>query len=475
MKSTETYPLRCGLVNVLRHERRLKGKEMVTPEPKQVERAIKLTYVQTMLSAVFGASTGGMFLIGFAIDLGADNVLLGLMSTIPAFFVVFQLLAAWLVENKISRKKLTVVFALVTPLCWFFIAAIPLFGDALSKWMRFAVLISTIAIVTLAAQFAGNARASWLGELIPEERRGRFFGYCAMFAGVVGAGFAVIEGRFLDIIRSRGLLAYTALFFFGILFGLASAVLNIPQPDCPLPGSLRKTDFRSLVANALRNRHFMSLAVVHAVLALGSIAGPFSAAYCLRDVGLTFFQLGLLNSVGTAALLLSSPLWGKVVDKFGCRPVLIVGLLTIAPCAGIWFAIPPQAVAHALWLLPWTNFVAGVGNAAVSISIATLMYKTSKPEGRSVQFALYSIFVSLVAAPMPVLGGWMVTALQNAGWNIDLRVTFYCSSIFVFAAALVATMLREAQSVSPQTLAFVHLPGSIMTLFRGSTTRRNAS
>ena len=39
---------------------------MAAPSPQQVERAIRMSYAQVLLIAVFGASTGGMFLIGFA-------------------------------------------------------------------------------------------------------------------------------------------------------------------------------------------------------------------------------------------------------------------------------------------------------------------------------------------------------------------------------------------------------------------------
>ena len=39
------------------------------PGTESVEKAIRLTYAQMMLNAVFAASTGGMFLIGFAMAL----------------------------------------------------------------------------------------------------------------------------------------------------------------------------------------------------------------------------------------------------------------------------------------------------------------------------------------------------------------------------------------------------------------------
>jgi hypothetical protein len=109
------------------------------PVAAQVERAIRFSYAQMMFNAVFAASTGGMFLIGFAIQLGADNVLLGLMITLPQFFVVFQFLAAWLIERGISRRRLTIAFAFVTPLCWLLIATLPLLGANWGRGARFGM------------------------------------------------------------------------------------------------------------------------------------------------------------------------------------------------------------------------------------------------------------------------------------------------------------------------------------------------
>jgi MFS family permease len=436
------------------------------PSPAQVDRAIRLSYAQMMLGAVFAASTGGMFLIGFAMKLGADNVLLGLISTIPALFVVFQFLAAWLVERGISRKRLTVGFSLMVPASWVLIAAIPFFETSLSTVARFAILIGVISLVTVANQFAGNARGSWIGELVPHERRGRFFGYCAMFGGIVGAVFAVGEGRFLDFVQSRGLLAFTALFFFGALFGLAGAYLHVPQPDCPLPGGGVRKPFLGHLRQAFRNKALVSLALVHAVIAMSGIAGPFNPAYCLRDVGLSYFALGLINAVATVAALAAAPFWGKLVDRFGCRPCLILACLVLAPMGLVWIFIPPGEPTRAYWLLPWTNAVAGAFGAGIGVAISTLLYKNTPPEGRSVQFAAYGTFVTLVAAPMPVLGGWLVDHLQGAHYPVDLRITFYVWIGLIFTAGLLAIRLKEPGSTPTRHLVFRHFPNLVTSWLR---------
>jgi len=306
-----------------------------------------------------------------------------------------------------------------------------------------------------------------VGELIPAERRGRFFGYCMLFGGIIAAAFAIIEGRSLDFIRSKGLLAFTGLFFFGAVFGLAAAALNVPQPDCPLPGGGQKPSFWRLVRGTFANRYLMVLAVVHASIAMSSIAGPFNAAYCLRDLKMSFFGLGLLNSVGTFAALLTSPWWGRIVDRFGARPVLILSLLLLAPCGLIWIFIPPGSARWGYMLLPWSNLVAGTGGSALGVALTTLMYKLSPPQGRSVQFAVYSVFVTLIGAPMPLVGGWLVTKLQAGGYPIDLRLTFYLWAAFIFVAAVLARFVREPQSVSTRVLVFSHLPGQVAELWGG--------
>jgi len=267
----------------------------IDPHPAQVDRAVRLTYAQAMLGAVFAASTGGMFLIGFAIKLGAGNVWLGLLACVPQLMVVAQFPASALIERGVSRKYISVFFSYLVPICWVLVALIPVFAHELNTAGRMTLLIAIMAIASLAAQINSNARLSWVGELIPTARQGRFFGMTSMFAGIVASVFAIIEGRFLDIIKNHGLFAFVLLFFFGSAFALISASLNHPQPDCPLPEKDEPISYREMLKEAVRNKPLLRLATAHAVIALGGIAGPFTIAYCLRDVGVSFLGLGLLN------------------------------------------------------------------------------------------------------------------------------------------------------------------------------------
>lgn len=414
-----------------------------TLDPEQARRAMRLTYVQVMFAAVYAASTGGMFLIGYALQLGADNVQIGLMSTIPMFCVVVQIAAAMMVERGVSRRRLTFVASLGNVLGWALVIVIPYMGASASATTRIGLLIAILTLVTAFAHVAGNARGSWIGDLVPSEARGRFFGWINTFAGLIGAVFAIVEGASLDRLRQHGLGAFSLLFGFGMIFGLVSAWLFLPQADVPIRKPDQPTSLRRHAADALRNRALMAVLLFAVLWSMQSIAGPFYVTYMLRDMNLSFFQVGCVNAVATVSLLAGSPFWGRVVDRYGCRPTLVAGVVMSTPVPLVWCWLGPEHAKRALWLVPTVNVYAGFAVGAVSVALSTMIYKVTPTVGRSVQLAVYSIIVVVLVAPLPTLGGYLPGLLEQVGVGGDLRFTFYLSSLAMAASAVAAARIPE--------------------------------
>ncbi|MGB9588223.1 MAG: MFS transporter, partial [Armatimonadota bacterium] len=285
-----------------------------------VERAVRLSYLQTILSAVYIASTGGMFLIGYALKLGADNVQIGLMSSIPMLFVVLQLVSAAVVERGVSRRKLTVVASLLSVLGWLFIIVLPYACRQLSLIARIYILIAIISISAGFAHIANNARASWIGDLIPAKRRGDFFGKVFMCAGLIGTILAIVEGLILDHVKRQGISGFTWLFLFGMAFGLVSTLLFIPQPDVPIARNGSDVRFRTMIRETFANKVLMGVMVYATVWSLQTIAAPFYTTYMLRDLKMPFVGIGVINAIPTITMLLSSPFW-DTISKVGPDPV----------------------------------------------------------------------------------------------------------------------------------------------------------
>ncbi len=429
----------------------------------QVQRAISLSYAQAMFGSIYGASTGGMFLIGYALMLGASNVQIGLMSSIPMCCIGVQLLAAAMVERGVSRRGMTVYASFGNVLGWLLIILIPYVLAKASSDVKLSALIAIITVVTLFAYVAGNARGSWVGDLIPSRFRGSFFGRITMYAGIIGAIFAIMEGRFLDMLKDMGIGAFSCLFGFGVLVGIANVILFMPQADVPLPKQPEGVGFWHHVKETLRNRPLLTVMLFALLWSMQSIAGPFFGTYMIRDLKMSFLGIGLVNSVVIVAMLLSGPFWGRMVDRYGCRAVLTACSLTLGSLQLIWLLVDNAAACYRL--IPPVNFLAGLSIGGVSVALSTLVYKVTPSAGRSIQFAVYSVVVTLAAAPMPLIGGSMPDLFSKLLPGCDLRITFYSTVPFLIAAALVARHIREPDSCRTRDL-IKSLPGHMVELWQ---------
>ncbi len=416
----------------------------------QVHRAIRISYLQAMLGTIYVASNGGMFIIGYALKLGADNVQIGMMSTVPMLFVVVQLLSALLVERGVSRKKLTIAAGLFNVLGWVLIIVIPYVLKDASNDARVIALIGVLSLATAFAYISGNARASWIGDLIPEDHRGMFFGKIVMYAGIIGAIIAVGEGRLLDHLKEQGIDAFNALFLFGMLFGLASTLLFIPQADVPITRHESSDRFWSMVKGTFSNHALMMVMLYWVIWNLQSMAGPFYATYMLRDLKMPYLGFGILNGISTMTMLLSSPFWGRMVDRYGAKPILVACTSVIIPIPLVWIWLTNVHIVYAV-IAP-LNLLSGFIIAGVSVAMSTLIYKVTPNAGRSVQFAVYSVAVLLLAAPMPTIGGYLPAWLKTIGIQADLRYTFYANIIFLAGAALAARRIHEPNASGAREL-----------------------
>jgi len=420
-----------------------KSRDGGEPE-QQIARAIKLSYAQAMLGSIYAASVGGMFLISYALKLGATNVQIGLLSTIPMLFIGVQLLSAALIERGVSRRLLTVIGALGNVLGWVIIIFIPYLLRDAGPTVKIGALIAVIALVTAFAYISGNARGSWVGDLIPANFRGTFFGRITMYGGIIGTCFALVEGRFLDVVSRYGISAFSLLFAFGILIGLANSLLFLPQADMPL--QQRDAAFGRYLGDAFRNRALIVVMIYALLWSLQSIAGPFYNTYMIRDLKMPFLGIGAVNALVTFSMIFFSPFWGRIVDRYGCRPILIFCTFCMAPIPLVWLFIG-KGQAHLVYLLiSPINLVGGFLIAGISVALSTLIYKVTPNAGRSVQFAVYSIIVTLAAAPMPYLGGFLTDRLQSLLPWADLRVTFMAAVPFILASAFIARYIREPDS-----------------------------
>lgn len=123
---------------------------------------------------------------------------------------------------------------------------------------------------------------------------------------------------------------------------------------------------------------------------------PLLPFYAMR-LGGGGLVVGLLVSSFSVAQLLSAPLWGRVSDRYGRRPALLIGLGAAAVAYVIF------GYAETLWLLLASRLVQGAGGGTVGV-IQAYVADATEPENRAKSLGWLSAATSLGVTIGPVIG-----------------------------------------------------------------------
>jgi DHA1 family tetracycline resistance protein-like MFS transporter len=112
------------------------------------------------------------------------------------------------------------------------------------------------------------------------------------------------------------------------------------------------------------------------------------------------------------ANFLGSPVLGALSDRFGRRPVLLIGF------SGLAFSFFATAAATALWMLVAIRLVSGALQANIAVANAYVSDITP-PEDRARRFGMLGAMFGLGFILGPVTGGLLS--------GVDLRLPFWCA------------------------------------------------
>jgi multidrug resistance protein len=117
--------------------------------------------------------------------------------------------------------------------------------------------------------------------------------------------------------------------------------------------------------------------------------------------------IGFLSASFPVAQLASSPVWGRVSDRYGRRPALLAGLAASAIAYAIF------GFAHTLWLLFLSRFVQGLGGGTTGVAQAYVA-DTMEPHERAKALGWLSAATSLGVVVGPMLGSFAARGGETA-------------------------------------------------------------
>lgn len=376
-------------------------------------------------SALSGNGIGGnVFTIGFALFLGAKDPELGLLVAIPQLALVAQAHAAWLLREARSRRRVVIAACAISRGS---VALWPLLPIVFGR-SALHVFLGLWAIASVAGSYAGNAWMSWMADLVPRAVRGRYFSQRNNICNVVALAVSVATGVALDRWGGgAGVFAAAAggerggprpLLFagFAVVFGVAVvmglfSVLILARQAEPArpPREAGLAPARESLIAPFCDPMFRRVLIFYGFFwAVNGAANPFWTPFVLEDLGCSYGFVTALGLLGGACGLVALPLWGRLIDRIGSRPVIAVIVLVTAThpiyylVAARDFLLPIYADAISSGVV-WGGFNLALFNLVLAAA--------PRGPGREMYYAAFNGTGGLAMATTSALAGRIAAAL----------------------------------------------------------------
>ena len=421
-----------------------------------VRRWLLIATWEGALANVFITFTGGVFITGLALLLGANDFQIGLLAAIPFLAQVAQLASGHFVHLAKSRKRAVLYLSAAARQLLWVIPIVLLFNSTGNLTILMAVaILSNVGIMA-----ATPTWMAWMADIVPGKVRGRYFGTRSAALAVVTAMAVLLGGVILDHMKALGneAMGYVIIISIScIAAAVALFLLNkIPDPvkeEAPLRFSLAS------LKEPLRNPAFRRLLLVFAMwnIAIG-ISAPFFAPHMLTNLKMSFTLISIYSGVAaTLAVVLNRP-WGAIIDRFGSKPVIALCAFGIAGIPLLWLFLRQDFLSLLAFEAVYSGALwTGFNLAAFNIPIAN-----SPRKNRPVYLSMFSVVTGLAFFSASVLGGalaeWWGDFSWNVGWQTfnNYHLIFFISAILrLFAARMSLTFHEPDERGVPVMMQFM--------------------
>lgn len=369
----------------------------------------------------------GAFLSVFVLRLGAGNVLVGLLTSLPALITILGLIpAGGLIERQPDRLRLLQVSSFLLRLSYLLVALVPLF---LTAYQAEAV-VAIVVLGTIPTAIAGVTFSAVIADLVPAERRAHVISRRKFLFSIVTTVSALAGGWFLEwapfpanfqILFGAGFLSSLVSLYYQTRFG-------VPQrPAAPSSASAREPRLqriRGYLSMLAGQRRFRGLALSSVAYHWGHfMTVPLYPIYWVRVLEAGNAWVGAFGMLTSGAMALTYPLWGRAAARRGTRPVFVASAM-----AGVFYPAL-TALSPSVEPMLFVAVVGGVVSAGFSLCHFNRVLEMTPEDHRPSFLAAYNALINIPVFVAPMVG----TALAD---SIGIANALLLGSLFRFLGAL---------------------------------------
>lgn len=424
------------------------------PGKGEPERSQRISIFEGSLATVHITISSGALVTAYALMLGADDFHLGLLAALTALSTVGAIMGAQVVGRFGGRKPVSLIASVSGRVLWAALCVLPFMRIPIEA--KLGLFLATVFVGNSLVNLSGTAWLSWMTDLVPIERRGWYFGVRNTVLGTVGMVTTFATGWIFDTFVGHGRRPEGLAWIFGAaaLFAVLAGVVLSRQWEPPLRGERLRPILETL-RRPFGDRRFRKLLGFLALWSMATgVAGPFFAAHMIKNLHMSFTRIAVYSILAGVMNLVTQPLWGKVIDRVGNRPVLAFNLAGVVILPLLWLFTRPTR----LWPI-WTDAtLTGVFWPGFTLASFNLILATAPERDRTAYLGMQGMAVGVSAFVASLIGGLVAKAL--GGFHVVLfgqtlvnfHVLFVVSAVARMALLPLALGLGEERAQTVEAL-----------------------
>ena len=376
---------------------------------------------------------------------------IGVLTAMPFVANFLQIFAAPFIARWRPPKTVTVVAASIHLALWVVLGALlPLIPRenpvAAAYWLILWFFVSSCF-----AAIAGVSWNSWIQEWVPARLRGQYFArrnaylQFSTLTFLFAAGWALAHWNY-------AIPAFQAVIGVACLIRIYSLYWQWISPTQPLPQAQAPTiSFGAQVDVLSRSRSFLLFVLFGSVWSFAANCfGPFYHVFMFEQLNFSAFDVGILSTLTALGGALALPAWGRLLDRFGNKPVMTFALIVWQLQNFLWCFITPdnRSLLFGMWVF------GGLTSACFILGQFTLLLRLLPVEAKNLAIGFNLAVTSLVAAIAPIIGGAVLQwALPR--WQNDLAVYHVCFLLQPLLSLVAAGILLRVHEPAAGSLTMV--------------------
>ena len=367
---------------------------------------------------------GDIFIETFDLSAGQFSVLVSAYAFAAAFSSLIGILYLDVFDRKKALLFLYTGFSVGTLLCSF--------ADS------YGMLLSLRILTGLFGGVIGALVLSIISDLYPFKERGSAMGVL-MMGFSAAAALGVPFGLYLAALDSW-VTPFRVLGGVGLVISLI-ILCAFPSLRDHLAHVIRKRNFANTFGTIFKDSNQRDALIAGFFLIIGHfLIIPFISPYMIKNIGLSQLEISYMFFFGGGATVISSPIIGKLTDKYGVMRVFAM-MMFLSFIPTLWITHVTAATLMAVLVGSTAFFVTATGRM---IPPQTMISASAPTETRGSFMSLKSSLQQLAIA-LASLGAGQIIFINEEGIFENYNFVAYLSIFFCIVTIFLIKRLRVAK------------------------------